>query len=390
MKRIILILSILVFGACTTLKSTQKDINSGNYKTAMLDAISKIKKDKNSDKSKAYADLLFNAFQKYRDKKHRDIAFLESDSQKNNAQDLYESYREIKYYQDQIRPLLPLKSSKNKVLNFKLNDYSDEIIDSKRNLTDQLFSEALDLIDQNNRQSYREAYQLLKRVEGLNPHYKQLKEMQNITYQNGVSYVWISSVNQTDLLLPKKFQREILNLDTYHLDDFWTVYHNNPNEQLDYDQKVIVEFTDFNFSPERLQERETPLEREIIEGWEYKKDRRGNYVLDENGNKIKEEIISVAKGLFLETRQSKEVQVRAKVRFVDLYKNEQITSRDFESLFVFENNFAQFKGDPKVLRPKEQLLIQKGFVNFPSNERMLLDAVQDVKTKIKTILKKQF
>lgn len=155
-------------------------------------------------------------------------------------------------------------------------------------------------------------------------------------------------------------------------------------------RKVIVEFTDFNFSPERLQEREIPLEREIIEGWEYKKDRRGNYVLDENGNKIKEEIISVAKGLFLETRQSKEVQVRAKVRFVDLYKNEQITSRDFESLFVFENNFAQFKGDPKVLTPKEQLLIQKGFVNFPSNERMLLDAVQDVKTKIKTILKKQF
>ncbi|MGO2102694.1 MULTISPECIES: hypothetical protein [Psychroflexus] len=390
MKTIFISSFFIILMSCTTLKSTQKDINSGNYKTAMLDAISKIKKDKNSDKSKAYADLLFNAFQKYRDKKHRDIAFLESDSQKNNAQDLYESYREIKYYQDQIRPLLPLKSSKNKALNFKLNDYSDEIIDSKRNLTDQLFSEALDLIDQNNRQSYRKAYQLLKRVEGLNPHYKQLKEMQNIAYQNGVSYVWISSVNQTDLLLPKNFQREILNLETYHLDDFWTVYHNNPNEQLDYDQKVIVEFTDFNFSPERLQEREIPLEREIIEGWEYKKDRRGNYVLDENGNKIKEEIISVAKGLFLETRQSKEVQVRAKVRFVDLYKNEQITSRDFESLFVFENNFAQFKGDPKVLTPKEQLLIQKGFVNFPSNERMLLDAVQDVKTKIKTILKKQF
>lgn len=390
MKKIILLISILFFGACTTLKSTQKDINSGNYKTAMFDAISKIRKDKNSEKSKAYASLLYEAYHKYKSQKLRDISFMKNDSHLSHAKSIYESYKEIKYIQDQIRPLLPLKSAKGETLNFKLSNYSDHIINSKNTYADHLFSEALNLIEKNTRKSYRDAYQRLQQVKALKPNYNQLQEMLDIAYQNGISYVLISSVNHTDILLPKSFKEEILNIDTYHLDDFWTIYHNQPKQDLDYDQEVIVELNAFSFSPERLREREIALEREIIEGWEYKKDRRGNFILDENGHKIKQEIFSTVSGILLEAVQNKEVQVLATVKIIDLYKNEQIKSQNLESLFVFENKFAQFKGDPRVLQPKEQLLIKRGFVNFPSNEKMLLDAVDDVKNKIKTILKKHF
>lgn len=389
MRNIILICVVLFFVACTTLKSTQKEINSGNYKTAMLDAISKIKKDKNSDKAKSYATLLHTAFQKYKTEINRDISFLENDSKEVHAEKIYEAYREIKLYQDRIRPLLPLKSAENKTLNFYLEDYSDAILNAKTELTDQLFSQALDLIEEKNRYSYREAYQLLQKVERLQPHYSQLKEMQDIAYNNGVSYVLLSTSNKTDLILPQKFHQEILNLETYHLDDFWTIYHNHRKNQVVYDREVKVEFHHFNFSPERISEREIPLEREIVDGWRYLKDRRGQYILDENGNKIKEDNIVVVNGLLLKTIQKKEVQVQAKVRFIDLYKNEQVASRDLESLFIFENVYGQFRGNAKVLTRDDQLLIRRGFLNFPSNERMLIDAVQDIQMKVKTILKKQ-
>lgn len=389
MRNIILLCVFLCFGACTTLKSTQKEINSGNYKTAMLDAISKIKKDKNSDKAKSYATLLHTAFRKYKSEINRDIAFLENDSKEIHAEKIYEAYREIKLYQNKIRPLLPLESTENKVLNFHLEDYSDAILKAKTELTDQLFSQALDLIEEKNRYSYREAHHLLKKVERLQPDYSQLKEMQDIAYTNGVSYVLLSTANKTDLILPQKFHQEMLNLDTYHLDDFWTIYHNHRHNQIDYDREVKVEFHRFNFSPERLSEREIPLEREIVDGWRYQKDRRGRYILDGNGDKMKEDNIVLVNGLLLKTVQSKEVQVQANVRFIDLYKNEQIASQELESLFVFENVYAQFQGNAKVLTSDEQLLIRRGFVNFPSNERMLIDAIQDIQMKVKTILKKQ-
>jgi hypothetical protein len=60
-----------------------------------------------------------------------------------------------------------------------------------------------------------------------------------------------------------------------------------------------------------------------------------------------------------------------------------------ESLFIFENRFASFEGDKKVLNTDEIFLLTRGPVNYPTHEKMLSDASEDIKAKLKSILKQQ-
>lgn len=53
---------------------------------------------------------------------------------------------------------------------------------------------------------------------------------------------------------------------------------------------------------------------------------------------------------------------------------------------MFENEYATFRGDRKVLNAVERQLTLQRFVPFPSNEHMLLDAGNDLKNKFAEIL----
>jgi len=87
----------------------------------------------------------------------------------------------------------------------------------------------------------------------------------------------------------------------------------NPREDISYDFAIDINFTSIQYSPERLLERQVPLERAVVDGWRYKKDRVGNFILDEEGNKIKEDSVINVRGTLFETVQSKEVKVIAEV-----------------------------------------------------------------------------
>jgi hypothetical protein len=163
----------------------------------------------------------------------------------------------------------------------------------------------------------------------------------------------------------------------------------NKREDVSYDYSIEINFTSIQFSPERLIERQIPLEREIVDGWRYKKDRNGNYIIDDRGNKIKEDVTVIANGTLFETLQSKEVKVVANVNYFDLLQDQKINTYPLESVFVFENRFANFDGDSRILNNDEAYLIRRGPVEYPTNEQMLTDASEDIKSKLKVILKQQ-
>jgi hypothetical protein len=141
-------------------------------------------------------------------------------------------------------------------------------------------------------------------------------------------------------------------------------------------------------SPERISEKEIALQKEIKDGYVYKTDRNGNYVLDSNGNKIKEDKIINVSGTLLQVIQTKSLAVTGQVQHFDVAKDKRINTFPLQTEFIFENVFAEFKGDNRVLSKDEKAMVNNKFVPFPSNEQMLFDASSEIKSRLAAILKR--
>ena len=127
--------------------------------------------------------------------------------------------------------------------------------------------------------------------------------------------------------------------------------------------------------------------KRIKDGWEYKRDRNGTIINNEDGNPIKIDKYKTVTAILLETIQIKSVFVGGDVQYLNLQKGREINHHPLASEFVFENIFASYRGDERALTNEDKILVNNRFVPFPNNSRMLLDAGEDVKIQLKEILK---
>jgi hypothetical protein len=205
-------------------------------------------------------------------------------------------------------------------------------------------------------------------------------------YQRGLDFVIVSIENQTHQIIPHRLEDDLLNFDTYGLNQFWTVYHSNTDTNIDYDFAMQLQLKQINISPERINERQFLREKEIIDGWEYELDGDGNVVKDSLGNDIKIDKIISVKCRFFEYEQFKSTQVVADVVYIDLKSKQLIETFPIESEFVFENLYARIRGDKRALNKKDRKILRNSRVPFPSNEQMVYDTGEDLKLKLKDII----
>lgn len=389
MKNLLLFLSFILLISCNSVKKTQQALNSGNYTEAMNRSIKELQKNKYKKKSPTYAYLLKRAFENYRETTLSRIEFLQKETLKDNSKYVYEAYINLQSIQNRIKPLLPLTDSEGGMINFQFLDVTDEILEGKENYANYLYTKASDLLRSGNKIDSRLAYNSFIELERLAPRYQDASSLKREAYLNGIDFILVSLFNDTDQIIPNKVEDKLLNFSTLNLDDLWTEYHTNAREDISYDLSIEIYFTSIQFSPERLLEKQIPLDREVVDGWTYRKDRNGNFILDEEGNKIKDDVFVNVSGTLYETIQSKEVNLKAEVNYFDLNTDQKINSYPLESLFVFENRFATFQGDTRVLNKEEVFLVRNGPVEYPSNERMITDASDNIKAKLKAILQQQ-
>jgi len=389
MKALVSIFVIFLILSCNSLKKTQQAINSGNYTEAINRSVKYLQKNEFNKKGYQYANLLKISFEKFRESNLKRIVFLEKETLKNNSKAIYESYLRLQDVQNRIKPLLPLENEDGSRVIFEFYDFFDEIIAGKENYAEYLYVKASQFLNSEDKIDSRLAYNSFVELEKLAPGYKNTSNLKSDAYINGIDFVLVSLYNTTEQIIPALLEDRLLNFNTYDLDDLWTEYHVNPREDISYDFAIDINFTSIQYSPERLLERQVPLELAVVDGWRYKKDRVGNFILDEEGNKIKEDSVINVRGTLFETVQSKEVKVIAEVNYFNLISDQKINNYPLESLFIFENRFASFEGDKKVLNTDETFLLTRGPVNYPTHEQMLSDASEDIKAKLKSILKQQ-
>lgn len=385
MKRLLLLTILFALLASCGKKQVEKAINTGNYDAAIQDALKKLESNKDKKRKQDYVLMLGDAYTKVVDRDLNDINHLKKDNNPEQYRQIYETYMDLHQRQEAIKPVLPLQVN-GKTVKFKFNDYSNSIQDYREKTSDYLYDEGLKLLESDDKRIIREAYDTFNYIERINPNYEDTRELMEEAHQRGTNYVVVSIENQTHQIIPQRLEDDLLNFNTYGLNQFWTVYHANPNPEIQYDYAMQLQLKQINISPEQIREREVLREREIVDGWEYQLDRNGNVMKDSLGNDIKVDKIVKVRARLFEVVQTKSSQILGDVVYVDLMSNQVINSFPIDSGFVFENFFATFRGDERALLNEDRDLVRNRRVPFPSSEQMVYDTGEDLKAKLKTII----
>ena len=84
----------------------------------------------------------------------------------------------------------------------------------------------------------------------------------------------------------------------------------------------------------------------------------------------------------------KTAQIGAKVNFKDLQSGQVVNSYPLSSEFIFEHIYANYQGDRRALDNSLVALLDLAAVPFPSNEQMVYDAGEDLKARLKDIVRR--
>ena len=383
---LILFFTFLLIG-CSSVKKTQEAINKGNYDKAISIAIRNLKTNKTKKENQPYVLLLEEAFAKASKRNQDKITFLTQDANPENLESIYNLYLRLKERQQQIKPLLPLRILRNNTnARFNMVNYGAKIINAKKELSNHLYIKAKILFASNFKYDYRKAYEELKYIEEINPNYKNTRALMQEANAKGIDYIFVSMKNETEQVVPKKLEKDLLNFDTYGLNDLWTVYHSRRDTEIKYDFGLSLNLRKIEVSPEQVREKHLIKEKQIKDGYQYLMDTDGNQVKDSLGNKIKvDKLINVRCELYQFT-QFKSAIVSGQVKYVDLQTKQMIKVFPINSEFIFEHSYADYDGDKRALGRSFLSLLKVKSVAFPTNEQMIYDTGSDLKKKLKAII----
>lgn len=378
----------LALSSCVGRKQIEKQLNSGNYDQAINNALKKLETNKNTKRKQDYVFLLRDAYYKVVEDNHYRINQLKQDGNPEYYEDIYNLYTRLDSRQNSIKSVLPLQIN-GKTVKFKFNDYTSEIINYKSKVSDYKYSQARQLLSTSDKYNAREAYDLLEDIEYINPNYKNVRLLMDEAHSKGTDYVIVSIKNETNQIVPRRLENELLDFDTYGLNDnFWTLYHASPYQGVIYDYAMDLQLKRINISPEHIYEKEYVREAEIVDGWEYVLDENGNVAKDSSGNDIKQDKIVRVLARLSEVQQVKSTQVIGQVVFTDLKQNQILERFPIDSEFIFENFYGTVRGDRRALNDDDKRLLGNRAVPFPTNEQMVYDTNEDLKLKLKSIIKR--
>lgn len=377
----------LALSSCVGRKQIEKQLNTGNYDQAINNALKKLETNKNAKRKQDYVLMLRDAYYKVVEDNHYRINQLKQDGNPEYYETIYNLYTRLNSRQNSIKSVLPLQIN-GKTIKFKFNNYTSDIIDYKSKVSDYKYSQARQLLSTSDKYNAREAYGLLEDIERINPNFKDVRSLMDQAHFKGTDFVIVSVINETNQIVPTRLEEELLDFDTYGLNDnSWTLYHTNASSEINYDYAMQLQLKRINISPEHVYEKEYVRESEIVDGWEYVLDENGNVAKDSSGNDIKQDKIVRVLARLSEVQQVKSTQVIGQVVFTDLKQNQVLESFPIDSEFIFENFYGRFRGDRRALSDDDKRLLGNRAVPFPTNEQMVYDTNEDLKQKLKSIIK---
>lgn len=386
MKPLLLFLTFAAFLSCGK-KETRYMLTTGDYDGTIRMATQALASNKDAKRKQEYVYMLEEAFAKARERDQRDIALWFKDANPQNLEKIYQAYVNLNSRQEQIRPLLPLKLQREgRDAKFAFEDYSDQIVSSKNALAKYLYENSRALIGTKNKDNARRAFDDLMYLKDISPDFKDAAKWAETAKKMGTDFVYVYTKNETNIMIPKRLEDELLDFNAYGLNEKWTTFHGRRQPDVNYDFAIVVAFKQILVSPEQVKETEFAREKRIKTGTRKKTDRRGNVIKDSLGKAIIEDVFKDVKLRVNEFRQFKTARVTASVDYIATKGNQVIQSYPLASEFVFENVYARARGDKRAIEKDYWPLFDNGPVPFPSNEQIVFDTGEDLKAKLKNII----
>ncbi len=386
MKKITLLFLTIIIASCGV-KQTQSMLSNGDYDGAIYSAIDALRSNKNAKGKQDYVYLLEEAFAKAKQRDLETLNLLSKEKSPANYEKIYNLYTQLNSRQERIKPILPLqllKEGRNAI--FPMDDYSDDLVNSKSNLSGFLYANAKKLMTSKNKLDFRQAFDDLTYLEKLNPNYKDVRTLMDDAQFKGTDFVHVYTKNETNMVIPVKLQDDLLDFSTYGINDKWTVYHNNKQKNISYDFAMMVNFRAIAISPEQIKEKQFIKEKQIKDGVKNLVDANGNIVKDSLGKPIKVDNMKSITVSIYEFTQFKSCKVTAKVDYINLKTNQLLDAYPVTSEFIFSYIYANYNGDKRAVEETYYQYFDRRAVPFPSNEQMVYDTGEDLKLKLKNII----
>lgn len=380
------VISLMVFTSCA---NVDKMIDRGQYDQAIDKLVHKLAGKKNKKKEEVIA--LEYAFKKAQDRDLRTEKSLRDENIPENWTRVYNIHNQITSRQNKIEGLLPLETNDGYQATFNFVNIDELKKESKRNTADYYYQSALTLIEESRRSgdknAAREAYDFLNKIDGLFSQYKEKDQLKKTALNLSMENYLVKINNQTNQIIPTDVEAELLKWSVDGLNSKFKNFDVKANPALNYDHYILLNLTQMEFSPEREKTRIYDDVNEITKE-EVVKDRNNKPRRDSLGKEIKEKVVTRYVATIEEISQLKSVLVGGRLEFINVRSTDIEYTKSLQVEGVFENKMARLiKGDRSYVTDECERKLKGRLVAFPSNETLLLDAVEKLKSQVKNIIK---
>lgn len=375
---------LLLFLGSTLLlhcSSPAKLVETGSYDTAIQLAVQKLA---GKERKKATHVLaLQEAFSKATQRDMERAEKLKASGRPEDWEQVYDIYHQIEARQNRIEPLLPLVDENGKKASFLFVHTEELTREAREEAAAFLYADALRLMElaRNNRDrpAAREAMNQLDKITRYYRVYRNRDALMEEARVLGTTFILVELQNRAPVVLPSGLEEELLQLGFGNQQGQWRVFHNSPQEGIQYDYRASYLLMNIQVSPGTVNERQFEESREIEEGFNYVLDEKGNVKKDTAGNDIKVPKKVLIKAAVLENYQSKAARLSGKLELYDFRTHSIIDIQDLGAEAVFENYAATFRGDERALSAETRKRIGNRPQPFPSDEFLILEAARRLK-----------
>ena len=374
--------AILMLAACS---SPEKLMDFGDYDQAIQVTVKRLAGKKK--KKEVHVLNLEEAFARANSRDLNTIDALKEQNRPENWVRIYDLYDQIQRRQNLVSPLTPLYADNGYLANFQFLRVQQEQEEAAQGAAQYYYDRGNEFMriaqNEGDKAAARTAYNNYGRSTDYVAAFANALELRRQAYELGISHVQIQFANQSNVVVPRSLERELIEFASGDLNSKWQRFYHQAPTGTNMDYTVVVSLANVRFSPERVSERAYRESRVIEDGWEYVLDENGNVAKDSLGNDIKQtrEVTVIAD--VLEVYQEKVAGVTSRIDIMDNRTQQRLATEQFNADAVFSNYASTFRGDRRALSKETLCNIGNSPQPFPTNESLLVQAAYNLKPMIK-------
>lgn len=361
---LIIFASIFLFSC----KTAEKLYNKGHYDEAVYLAAKKLQKKPGDTKLIA---ILQDAYRFAVNDHESRIRNYSGSNTKLRSESIYQEYTQLQYLYEAIR------RSPSVFDIVQPTDYSTYVSTYKDEAGNARFERGLELMDQNNKTSYREAYNEFQKALALKPGDLSIKQKLEESYANAVTNV---------IMLPLTrygYQYSSYNFDYANFDYTLLRYLSNnsksrfvryyspssPGTQgIRTDNAVELRFSDVNIGRYHDQRSTREVSRQVV----------AKEIVIKKDSVVKEYITVKAKITTTTRTIQADALLQATIRD---YNNRWLWSDTYRGDYGWEATFATYTGDERALSEEDKKLVTQKEQWPPSNDEIIRIIMSDIQRK---------